>query len=331
MSPTQAANKTGVLLVNLGTPSEPTVKGVRAFLKEFLSDPRVVDLPRWLWKPILHGVILNIRPPKVAKAYQSVWADEGSPLMVYSKLQAKALQQSLNEAMGHEVPLQLAMTYGDPAIADGISKLQAQGVEKIITLPLYPQYSCTTTASVVDNLANSIKKLRNIPEYCFVKEYYQHPFYIEALAASVRAHWQQHGQAQKLVMSFHGIPQRFVDEGDPYQAQCQKTAELLAEHLGLNAQQWQVCYQSRFGREPWLQPYLDEYLTTLPSQGCTSIDVICPAFASDCLETLEEIAIENKQLFIENGGNDYRYISCLNDDPKHIDLMVELIKSKWGK
>ncbi|MEI6859758.1 MAG: ferrochelatase, partial [Shewanella sp.] len=244
----------GVLLVNLGTPDTATTKGVRSFLKQFLSDPRVVDLNPFIWKPILNGIILNFRSSKVAKLYQSIWWDEGSPLMVVSQRQRELLAGMLAQAYGQEIPVELGMTYGNPSFAQGLDKLKAQGVKKIIVLPLYPQYSCSTVAAVTDAIATEYKGWREVPETRVNKEYYQHPDYISALAISVKSHWEQHGQADKLLMSFHGIPVRYVTEGDPYQQHCEKTSELLAKELGLNRDQWQLCYQSIFGKEEWLTP-----------------------------------------------------------------------------
>ncbi|EDP99800.1 ferrochelatase [Shewanella benthica] len=318
----------GVLLVNLGTPDTPTTKDVRSFLKQFLSDPRVVDLNPLIWKPILNGVILNFRPSKVAKLYQSIWWDEGSPLMVVSQRQRELLAGMLAQVYGQSIPVELGMTYGNPSLALGLDKLKSQGVERIIVLPLYPQYSCSTVAAVSDAIATEYKGWREVPETRINKEYYQHPGYILALASSVKAHWERHGQADKLLMSFHGIPVRYVTEGDPYQGHCEKTSELLAKALGLNRDQWQLCYQSIFGKEEWLTPQTDKTLTSLPTQGVKSVDIISPAFAADCLETLEELSIGGKERFIAAGGERYEFIPCLNTDPAHIALLVELVKQQ---
>ena len=311
--------KQGVLLVNLGTPDTATPAGVRRFLSEFLHDKRVVNLTRWLWCPILHGVILPIRAPKVAKLYQSVWMDEGSPLLVYSQRQAEKLQTKL------QMPVALGMTYGNPSLKTGVEQLMEQGVEDFIVLPLYPQYSGTTTAAVSDGLTKAFKKMPVIPSYRFIRDYYSHPSYAKALAESVRSHWEENGRADHLVCSFHGIPKRLADEGDIYPQHCEATTKLLAAELGLSADDITMTYQSRFGREEWLKPYTDETLESLPSKGIKKIDIMAPAFSVDCLETLEEISDQCKETFIDAGGSDFSYIMCLNDRDSHIDMMAELV------
>lgn len=311
--------KQGVLLVNLGTPDEPTVPAVKRFLSQFLHDQRVVDTSRWLWCPILHGVILPIRTPKVAKLYQSVWMDEGSPLMVYSKRQTEKLSQLL------DIPVELGMTYGNPSIFSAIERLMAQNVEELIILPLYPQYSATTTAAVSDGLTLAFKQMAEIPAYRFIRDYYDHPLYIKALAQSVRRSWKEKGQADYLLCSYHGIPKRYADNGDVYPQHCEYTTKLLQQELGLSDQQIGMTYQSRFGREEWLQPYTDKTLEALPAIGIKSIDIMAPAFASDCLETLEEISVECQDLFKEKGGEVFNYIPCLNEDELHIELMAALV------
>ncbi len=319
--------KTGVLLVNLGTPSAPTAKAVKTFLAQFLHDYRVVDLTRYLWCPILHGVILPFRSPKVAKLYQSVWWEEGSPLMVVSRRQQAALSSALQQA-NLDMPVALGMSYGEPSIPSAWQELKAAGVEKVIILPLYPQYSVSTTASVFDSWGRVMKKERLIPHFRFIRDYHNHPRYIQALAASVREHWQQVGKSQLLLLSYHGIPKRFQDEGDPYGHQCHKTSELLAAELGLAEHEWRTTFQSRFGREEWLQPYTDETMQALPKEGIKNISVICPAFAADCLETLEEITEENKEYFMAAGGESYHYIPALNDNEAHIQMMVDLVRQE---
>ena len=319
--------KTGVLLVNLGTPSAPTAKAVKTFLAQFLHDYRVVDLTRYLWCPILHGVILPFRSPKVAKLYQSVWWEEGSPLMVVSRRQQAALSSALQQA-NLDMPVALGMSYGEPSIPSAWQELKAAGVEKVIILPLYPQYSVSTTASVFDSWGRVMKKERLIPHFRFIRDYHDHPRYIQALAASVREHWQQVGKSQLLLLSYHGIPKRFQDEGDPYGPQCHKTSELLAAELGLAEHEWRTTFQSRFGREEWLQPYTDETMQALPKEGIKNISVICPAFAADCLETLEEITEENKEYFMAAGGESYHYIPALNDNEAHIHMMVDLVRQE---
>ncbi|HCH0949415.1 TPA: ferrochelatase [Vibrio parahaemolyticus] len=318
----QTKNKQGVLLVNLGTPDEPTAPAVKRFLSQFLHDHRVVDMTRWLWCPILHGVILPIRSPKVAKLYESVWMEEGSPLMVYSKRQAKKLAQHL------DMPVELGMTYGNPSLQSGFEALIAQGVEEVIVLPLYPQYSGTTTAAVSDGITKAFKQLPVMPAFSFIRDYHDHPMYIEALAHSVRQYWEEHGKGDYLLCSYHGIPKRYADNGDIYPQHCEATTRLLGESLGLSSDQIGMSYQSRFGREEWLQPYTDKTLETITSKGVKKIDIMTPAFSSDCLETLEEIAGENKEIFMEAGGEQFHYIPCLNDDDMHIDMMAELVRSK---
>ncbi|GLP96900.1 ferrochelatase [Paraferrimonas sedimenticola] len=321
---TQDHSRHGVLLVALGTPDSPTPAGVRAFLKEFLSDPRVVDLNPLIWKPVLYGIILNVRPRKVAKAYQSIWTENGSPLMHISKLQQQKLTEKLEAMTDWPIPVELGMTYGNPSLSTGLKRLQEQNVDKVVVLPVFPQYSCSTVAPVSDGLAKAMLTRRNVPEVRMQKEYHLDPDYISALADSVRRHWDANGRADKLLMSFHGVPQRYVDEGDPYEMQCHATGDALAEALGLSSDEYLVTFQSRFGKEPWLQPYTDETVNSLPKQGVKSLDVICPAFSADCLETLEEIAEEVRDEFLEAGGERYQYIPCLNDDDAHIELMAKL-------
>jgi ferrochelatase len=310
----------GVLLANLGTPEAPTKQAVKQFLGEFLHDKRVVDLTRWLWCPILHGVILPIRSPKVAKLYESIWMEEGSPLMVYSKRQRQKLQQALS------MPVELGMTYGSPSIADAMSSLQTQGVNHVIVLPLYPQHSASTSAAVYDAISRYLKQERVIPSLSFISEYHDHPLYIDALAASIERHWQENGKGDYLLCSYHGIPQRFVNAGDIYTQHCEETTRLLGEKLGLNSSQIGMSYQSRFGREEWVKPYTDETLKSLPKQGTRSLDIISPAFSVDCLETLEEIKEQCQEIFKEAGGEKYAFIPCLNDDEKHIKMMINLVE-----
>ncbi|WP_263647147.1 ferrochelatase [Vibrio tritonius] len=316
----QSEKKVGVLLANLGTPEAPTAKAVKRFLGEFLHDKRVVDLTRLLWCPILHGIILPIRSPKVAKLYQSIWMEEGSPLMVYSLRQKHKLEQEL------ALPVELGMTYGEPSLANGIRALEARGVERIIVLPLYPQYSATTTAAVFDGLAKAMKSKPVLPELIFIRDYHDHPTYIKALADKVRQSWQQHGQGDVLLCSYHGIPKRYADNGDCYPDHCERTTELLRIELGLTSEQIMMTYQSRFGREEWLQPYTDKTMETLPEKGIRKLDIISPAFSVDCLETLEELQEQNKEIFIEAGGEAFHYVECLNDSDLHIEMMAKLVE-----
>ncbi len=314
--------KQGVLLVNLGTPDEPTAPAVKRFLKQFLSDQRVVDLTPILWQPILNGAVLPFRSPKVAKLYQSIWMDEGSPLMVYSKRQAKKLAAII------DMPVELGMTYGNPSMQTGLEALMSQGVEKVIVLPLFPQYSGTTSAAVSDALTLAFKKMPVMPSFEFIRDYHDHPLYIKALANSVRRSWEQHGKNEYLLCSFHGIPKRYADNGDIYPQHCEKTKELLRLELGLSEEQMGMTYQSRFGREEWLTPYTDETLEALPEKGIKSLDIMTPAFSADCLETLEEISEECKEVYTEAGGDAFTFIPCLNDDDDHIEMMKALILGK---
>lgn len=316
--------KVGVLLVNLGSPASTSTGDVRAFLREFLGDPRVVNLPRPLWWMILNLFVLPFRPRKSAHAYQTIWTDKGSPLIVFTQ----QLSDKLAKRLGSErVLVDCAMRYGKPALRDKLQLFKQQGVEDIIILPLYPQYSSTTTASIFDVVADEFIGWRHMPSLRFISDYYQKPVYIKAVADSIRAHWQENGQAALLVMSFHGLPAKLTEWGDPYFYHCQATARLLAEELGLNDKQWQMVFQSRFGRAEWLKPYCVEVLQELPKRGIKQVDVVCPGFAVDCLETLEEIALANKEIFIEAGGKSYRYIPALNDSDAHVEVMAEIIKS----
>jgi ferrochelatase len=315
----------GVLLVNLGTPDSPSVADVRNFLKEFLWDPRVVELARPAWWLVLNLVILNTRPRRSARAYAKVWTDAGSPLMVISKRQHAALQETLDLRSDPSVKVALAMRYGKPSIATGLKELRDAGVQRVLVLPLYPQYSATTSAAIVDAVADELRGWRDVPELRFVKDYYRHPAYIRALADSVRRYRSEHGEPDKLLMSFHGIPQEYVDAGDPYAVQCEQTAQLLVQELGLPAERWQLSFQSRLGPKQWLQPYTDHTLQALAKEGVRNVHVICPGFSVDCLETLEEVAMENRDVFLEAGGEQYGYIECLNDQASHIQLFSELV------
>ena len=315
----------GVLLVNLGTPDSPSVADVRSYLKEFLWDPRVVKMARPIWWLVLNLVILNTRPKRSAAAYAKVWTAEGSPLLVNSKRQQQALQEKFNQQDGGTIKVVLAMRYGNPAIAAGLDELRAAGVQDIRVLPLYPQYSDTTTATVHDAVTAALQGGAWQPQVQYVDRYYDHPSYINALADSVRQYQSIHGSPDKLVMSFHGIPQDYIEAGDPYAGECEQTAQLLADALGLSSQQWCLTYQSRLGPKQWLQPYTIEELVVLAENGVRKVQVICPGFSVDCLETLEEIALENRSAFLEAGGEAYDYIPCLNDDPAHINLFAELV------
>ena len=317
--------KLGILLVNLGSPDKPNTSSVRRYLAEFLWDHRVVDTQRWLWWLILHLVILRIRPKRSAMSYQKVWTDQGSPLVATSRLQTQAIEKALQKKFRGNVIVDLAMRYGKPSIRDGLNALRKAGARRLLILPMYPQYSATTTASVFDEVTRVLRDWRWLLDLRFINQYHDHPKYIAALANSIRQHWDQNGRAEKLLFSFHGIPQRYVDSGDPYYCHCLKTARLTAEALELEDEQWQVVFQSRFGREPWLQPYCDKTLQQLPSQGIKSVEVVCPGFSADCLETLEEIDVENRDLFLEAGGESFHYIPALNASDEHIDALSEVL------
>jgi ferrochelatase len=313
--------KHAVILVNLGTPEKDNVKSVKAFLKQFLSDKRVVDLPRVLWLPLLNGIILPFRSRKATKAYQKIWTPEGSPLRIMTECLVKKLGIALER---HDVITEFAMTYGKPSIADTIIKLEKKGITDLTIIPLYPQFSVSTTAPVFDQIADFVKTRTNFPAINFKNSYYDHPLYIDALCQSIKNQWTKTGQAEKLVFSFHGIPKRYVRNGDPYQSHCERTTELVVKQLGLKESEYLLAYQSRFGKEEWLTPYVDLELEALAKSGCKSIDVLCPAFATDCLETLEEMALENKELFLDAGGEEFNYIYCLNDDDSQVALMTDL-------
>lgn len=320
----------GILLVNLGTPDAPTPAAVRRYLSEFLHDHRVVDMSRWLWCPLLHGIILPLRSPRVARLYQSVWTDDGSPLLAFSRRQQAALTQLLAERE-MVCPVELGMTYGQPSIAQALDALQAQGVTHLTVLPLFPQYSSSTTAAVWDGLSKALRTRRNLPAIRFIRDYHDNPLYIAALAEKLRRSLpaQDSGEwPDKLLFSFHGLPQRYVDEGDEYARQCEVTAQSVADELGLTSEQWQLSYQSRFGREEWLKPYTDQTLTAWPAQGVRKIAVVCPGFAADCLETLEEIAEQNQHTFLQAGGEQFTYVAALNDDRAHIELMYHLVQNE---
>ncbi|WP_432698975.1 ferrochelatase [Kluyvera cryocrescens] len=314
--------KPGILLVNLGTPDAPTPGAIKRYLLQFLSDRRVVDTPRLLWWPLLRGVILPIRAPRVAKLYQSVWMEEGSPLMVYSRRQQRALAARLPD-----VPVVLGMSYGTPSLQSAVDELLAQGVDQLIVLPLYPQYSCSTVAAVWDELARILATKRAIPSVSFIRDYATDHDYIQALAASARASFERHGEPEVLLLSYHGIPQRYANEGDDYPQRCRDTTRELVSALGISPDRVMMTYQSRFGREPWLTPYTDETLKMLGEKGVKHIQVMCPGFSADCLETLEEIAVQNREVFLEAGGQKYEYIPALNDDDAHITMMANLTAS----
>jgi len=312
-----------LLLVNLGTPDAPTPAALRRYLAQFLSDPRVVEIPRWLWWPVLHGVILRTRPAKSAAKYASIWTPEGSPLALWTERQAGLVGRQLAER-GHHVQVRVAMRYGRPAIAEALSALRAEGATRVLVLPLYPQYAAATTGSVTDDVTRWTRTARRVPELRFVHEYHDDSGYIDALAHQVQAHWQAHGQGERLVLSFHGLPQRSLALGDPYHCHCQKTARLLAARLQLAPERLRVTFQSRFGKAQWLQPYTRPTLQRLASEGVRRVDVMCPGFVADCLETLEEIDQEARAAFLAAGGEVFGYINCLNVRPDWIAALADI-------
>ena len=328
------ATKIGVLITNLGTPEAPTTKALRTYLGEFLADPRIVEAPRILWRLVLHGIILRTRPKKSAEAYKSIWTEKGSPLRLYTESQTEKLRTRLEKQFGSEVITAYAMRYGQPSISAAIQSLQAAQVTHLFILPLYPQYSCSTTGSTMDAISKALNKTRFVPSLHFLGSYHDHPNYIDALCQQIKSHQTQHGRPDKLIFSFHGTPLDYLKKGDPYHCQCLKTARLTAEQLGLEKSDYMVTFQSRFGPKKWLQPYTDETLKKLAKEGAQHVQVICPGFSSDCLETLEEIEVENMEYFVENGGKTFSYIKALNDSEIHLDLLQKLVNplcEYWSK
>lgn len=319
-----AAPKTGVVLVNLGTPDAPTPAALRRYLKEFLWDPRVVEIPRAIWWLILHCIILTIRPAKSAKKYAAIWLKDGSPLALHTSKQSKLLRGALGVDGHPDIEVAYAMRYGNPSIPSVLDALKQRGCQRILILPAFPQYAAATTASISDKLGQWSQRIRNLPELRLVRSYHDDANYIAALAASVRDHWMKHGRGDKLVMSFHGLPQYTMKKGDPYFHQCQKSGKLLAEALGLKSEQYLITFQSRFGKAEWLQPYTQPTLEQLAKQGTPRVDVICPGFISDCLETLEEIAMECKAAYLSHGGKEFHYIPCLNERADWINALSKL-------
>ena len=317
------AARTAVLLVALGTPDAPTAPALRRYLAEFLSDPRVVEIPRLLWWPILHGIILRTRPARSAAKYASIWTPEGSPLAVWTERQARAVGERL-AAAGHRVLVRHAMRYGNPSLPAVLDALRAEGVTRVLVLPMYPQYAAATTASVADRLLQWATQARRMPEWRFVGEHHDDPGYIAALADRLQVHWREQGRGERLILSFHGVPERSLTLGDPYHCQCHKTARLLAERLGLADDEVVVTFQSRFGKAKWLEPDTEPTLKALAAQGVKRVDVMCPGFVADCLETLEEIAQEARDAFLEAGGETFRYVPCLNTEPAWIEALAAL-------
>ncbi|MCF8149780.1 MAG: ferrochelatase [Sulfuritalea sp.] len=323
-----APRRTAVLLVNLGTPEAPTTTALRAYLKQFLWDPRVVEIPRPLWWLILHGFILPLRPAKSAAKYAQIWLPDGSPLKVHTERQTTLLKGWMGEAGAPQVVVASAMRYGQPSIGSRLDQFKREGVERVLVVPLYPQYAASTSASVMDDVADWLKRCRNPPEMRFIKHFHDHPGYIAALAASVNEHWAANGRPgenARLVMSFHGLPRRSLDLGDPYYCECQKTGRLLAQALGLAEKDYLITFQSRFGKAEWLQPYTQPTLEKLGAGGTARVDVVCPGFVADCLETLEEIALECKAAFLSSGGKEFHYIPCVNERPDWISALRDLV------
>ncbi|MCV2444597.1 ferrochelatase [Acinetobacter bereziniae] len=317
-----------IIIANLGTPDAPTAPAVRAFLKQFLSDQRVIEIPKILWAIILNAFVLPFRPKRVAEAYAQVWSND-SPMREILFKQVQQLQKKLSVFnTDFDLTIVPAMTYGRPGIDRVLDEAESQLYDHIILFPLFPQYSATSTAPLYDAVAKWLLKQRNIPGLSFIRDYYQHPLYIQALANSVRDYQQQHGQAEKLLMSFHGIPQPYADKGDPYADRCRVTAQKVAQALQLSDDQWAISFQSRFGKQEWVKPYTDQLLQSWAEQGVASVQILSPAFSADCLETLEELAIQNAELFLKAGGKDYAYIPALNDRDDHIELLGLLLQTQ---
>ena len=316
----------GILLTNLGTPAAPTPAALRSYLREFLSDPRVVEIPKPLWWFILNGFILPFRPKRSAKIYQKIWTAQGSPLLTHMQQLTTKLEQQLALTLARPIKIALGMRYGNPSIAEGLTQLRQANARQILLLPLYPQYASATTGSSFDAISNSLKTWRFVPEIRFINQYADFAPYIEVLANRIRQHWQTQGQRNHLLFSFHGIPKRSQLAGDPYYCYCHKTARLVTEKLELAVEDWSLVFQSRFGKAEWLQPYCDKTLAQLPSKGITEVDMICPGFAVDCLETLEEIDMQNRNLFLAAGGKKFHYIPALNAQDDHIEVIAQLIQ-----
>ena len=317
--------RSGVLLCNLGTPDKPSSSKLRSYLKQFLSDPRVVEVPRIIWWLVLNLIILTIRPRRSAKLYQTVWTEDGSPLLVNSLSQTEKLKTALEKKYNYEIPVELGMRYGNPSIHSAIEKLTSQNVRNITVLPLYPQYSGATTGSTFDAIADVFKKTRWVPELHFVGGYHQSSKFISALVKTIEHQLKKSGNPDMIIMSYHGTPERYLKNGDPYHCFCHQTTRLVSEALNFESDKIITTFQSRFGREPWLQPYTDETIESLPTKNIKKIFIICPGFSSDCLETLEEINGEAREIFLEAGGEEFEYIYCLNDDNEHIEVLIDIV------
>jgi ferrochelatase len=325
MTAPDSPSKTGVLITNVGTPEAPETGAVRAYLREFLGDRRVVDYPRWLWLPLLYGIILRVRPRRSARLYRSIWMDEGSPLKIIMGRIAEKLEKRFGESCELSVAVEVGMRYGKPSIKNALEKLRAAQVQKIIIFPLYPQYSWTTTGTTFDAVFNTLQGWPRVPDMELITDYHDHPAYITALVKRIRAEWDLTGRPQKLLISFHGIPQRYARNGDPYPQQCDQTAQLLADALDLPDHSWSYSFQSRFGPEAWLQPYTDKTLEEYGHEALSSLHVIAPGFSVDCLETLEELQVEGQEIFHTVGGGSFRYLPALNDDSVHIEALATIL------
>lgn len=323
-----SADAPGVLIVNVGTPDAPTPAAVRRYLAQFLSDPRVVELPRWLWLPVLHGFVLRVRPARSAAMYRRIWTPEGSPMLLNSVNLVRAVEQRLCRRAAATVPVELGMSYGKPGIGTALQKLAARGARRIVVLPLFPQYAASTTASVFDQVTSLLRRRRRTPGFVFIDDYHDAPGYIAALAASIREFRARHGAGERLLFSFHGLPARMVEKGDPYLDQCRRTATLVAGALGLAVDDWQIAFQSRVGAQEWLRPYTDETIESWGKMGMQRIDAVCPGFAVDCLETLEEVRLRYGELFQQSGGGELRYIPALNERGDHVEFLADLIAGR---
>ncbi len=319
------APQSGVLLCNLGTPDAPHTTELRRYLKEFLSDPRVIEVPRLLWLVILYFIILPLRPSRSAKLYRSVWTSEGAPLLVNCKAQVEGVRERLQKKYGRQIPVALGMRYGNPSIPSAISELTALNVRNIIVLPLYPQYCAATTGSTFDAIAKTMIRSRWVPELHFIGGYQQSSEYVMAIGKTIQTHFKENGRQKKLIFSYHGTPQKYLENGDPYHCFCHQTTRLVREFVGLKEEDVLTTFQSRFGREPWLQPYTDKTLEELPSKGISSVAILCPGFSSDCLETLEEIQVEARDIFTKAGGSEFHYIPALNSTPQHLDALTKIV------
>ncbi|MGA9164441.1 MAG: ferrochelatase [Thiobacillus sp.] len=322
--------RTGILLVNLGTPEAPTAQALRTYLKEFLSDPRVVEIPRAIWWLILNGIILNTRPKKSAKKYAAIWTADGSPLKAHTEKQAKLLKGWLGGKIASPLMVEYAMRYGNPSVPNTLARMKAAGCDRILILPAYPQYAASSTATAFDAAFAWLQQTRTQPALRTVKHYHDHPAYIQALAANIRDYWQRHGRPDVLLMSFHGVPRYTLDKGDPYHCECQKTGRLLAAALGLEARQFRLTFQSRFGRAEWIQPYTDNTLAELGQAGTARVDVVAPGFTADCLETLEELAMEGRDTFLQAGGKEFHYIPALNEHPQWVAALGQIALENLG-